>query len=131
MWKNRLKPYDILSGEDVEAIHEQAMTILEEIGVDFLHDRPRELFAKAGMAVDGMRVRFDRGFIMEMAGKTPSTFNLQARNAARTVTLGGNKVAAARWKKVLEEYPDPGIDPGIDEQLREFITKRKGEIGDD
>ena len=55
MWKNRLKPYDILSGEDVEAIHEQAMTILEEIGVDFLHDRPRELFAKAGMAVDGMR----------------------------------------------------------------------------
>ena len=34
MWKNRLKPYDLLSGEDVEAIHEQAMTILEEIGVD-------------------------------------------------------------------------------------------------
>jgi trimethylamine:corrinoid methyltransferase-like protein len=62
MWTNRLKPYDILSGEDVEAIHEQAMTIL------------------------------DRG---------------------------------------REEYPDPGIDPGVDEQLREYITKRKGEPGDD
>src|SRR6202140_5426408 len=95
MWKNRLKPYDILSGEDVEAIHEQAMTILEEIGVDFLHERPRELFAKAGMAIDGMRVRFDRAFIMEMAAKTPPTFNLQARNAARTVTLGGNNVVTA------------------------------------
>ena len=55
MWKNRLKPYDILSGEDVEAIHEQAMLILEEIGVDFLHDRARELFG--------------RGFVMEMAAK--------------------------------------------------------------
>src|SRR3979411_2067711 len=84
MGPNRLKPYDLLSGEDVEAIHEQAMTILEEIGVDFLHDRPRELFGKAGMAVDGMRARFDRGFIMEMAAKTPPTFTLQARNPLRT-----------------------------------------------
>jgi trimethylamine---corrinoid protein Co-methyltransferase len=95
MWKNRLKPYDILSGEDVEAIHEQAMTILEEIGVDFLHDRARELFGRAGMAVDGMRVRFDRAFVLEMAAKTPSTFTLQARNPARTVTLGGDNVVTA------------------------------------
>src|ERR1700682_1190256 len=84
MWKNRLKPYDILSGEDVEKIHEQAMTILEEIGVDFLHDRPRELFGKAGMAVDGMRVRFDRNFIMEMVAKTPPPFDPQAENPIRT-----------------------------------------------
>jgi trimethylamine--corrinoid protein Co-methyltransferase len=40
-------------------------------------------------------------------------------------------VAAARWKKVLEEYPDPGIDPGVDEELRELIARRKREIGDD
>src|SRR3982074_1731941 len=95
MWKNRLKPYDLLSGEEVEAIHEQAMTILEEIGVDFLHDRPRELFAKAGMAVDGMRVRFDRGFVMEMAAKTPSTFTPQARTPVGPVTRGGDNVVTA------------------------------------
>src|SRR3977135_2848936 len=95
MWKNRLKPYDILSGVYGEAIHEQAMTILEEIGVDFLHDRAREIFGAAGMAIDGMRVRFDREFVLEMAGKTPPTFNLQARNPARTVTLGGNNVVTA------------------------------------
>jgi trimethylamine:corrinoid methyltransferase-like protein len=40
-------------------------------------------------------------------------------------------VAADRWKKVLAEYPDPGIDAGIDEQLREFIAKRRLEIGND
>ena len=55
MWKNRLKPYDLLSGEDVEAIHEQAMTILEEIGVDFLHDRARDMFGKAGMKIEDNR----------------------------------------------------------------------------
>ena len=74
MWKNRLKPYDILSGEDVETIHGQAMTILEEIGIDFLHEKARDTFRSAGMAVDGDRVRFDRGFILEMVAKTPSTF---------------------------------------------------------
>ena len=49
MWKNRLQPYEILSGEEVETIHQQAMTILEEIGVDFLHPRARDLFKGAGM----------------------------------------------------------------------------------
>ena len=83
MWKNRLKPYDILTGEDVEAIHGQAMLILEEIGVDFLHERAREIFGKAGMKIDDMRVRFDREFVLEMAAKTPSTFSLQARNPIR------------------------------------------------
>jgi trimethylamine:corrinoid methyltransferase-like protein len=29
---------------------------------------------------------------------------------------------------MLAEYPDPGIDPGVDEQLREFITRRKKEL---
>ena len=95
MWKNRLTPYDLLSGEDVEKIHEQAMTILEEIGVDFLHERARELFGKAGMKVEGDRVRFDRAFILEMVAKAPATFELQARNPKRTVTLGGDNVVTA------------------------------------
>src|SRR5712672_4735007 len=95
MWKNRLKPYDLLSGEEVEAIHEQAMTILEEIGVDFLHERARQEFAKAGMKVEDMRVRFDRDFILETIAKAPETFPLQARNASRSVVLGGDNVVTA------------------------------------
>ena len=95
MWKNRLKPYDLLSGEEVEAIHEQAMTILEEIGVDFLHDRAREIFGQAGMKVEDNRVRFDRAFVMEQVAKTPATFDLQARNPARSVILGGDNVVTA------------------------------------
>src|SRR6267154_107921 len=95
MWKNRLKPYDLLSGDEVEAIHEQAMTILEEIGVDFLHDRAREIFGQAGMKVEDNRVRFDRAFVMEQVAKTPATFDLQARNPARSVILGGDNVVTA------------------------------------
>ena len=95
MWKNRLKPYDLLSGEDVEAIHEQAMTILEEIGVDFLHERARDVFKKAGMPIEDNRVRLDRAMVMEMVAKAPATFDLQARNPSRSVTLGGDNVVTA------------------------------------
>ena len=95
MWKNRFKPYDLLTGEEVEVIHEQAMTILEEIGVDFLHQRARDVFKKAGMAIDENRVRLDRAMVLEMAAKAPPMFDLQARNASRSVTLGGNNVVTA------------------------------------
>ena len=95
MWTNPFKPYDILSADQVEAIHEQAMTILEEIGVDFLHEQARDVFKREGMAIDGDRVRFDRAFVLEQAAKAPETFELQARNPVRNVILGGNHVVTA------------------------------------
>src|SRR5207302_10549290 len=95
VWKNRLKPYDLLSGDEVNTIHEQAMNILEEIGIDFLHDRARDLFQKAGMLVEDSRVRFERAFVMEQVAKTPATFELQARNPSRSVILGGDNVVTA------------------------------------
>src|SRR5438270_13808605 len=90
MWKNRLKPYDLLSKDEVNTIHEQAMTILEEIGVDFLHDGARALFQKAGMRVEENRVRFERAFVLEQGANAPARFELQPRDASRTVTLGGH-----------------------------------------
>jgi trimethylamine--corrinoid protein Co-methyltransferase len=95
MWTNRLKPYDLLSGEEVEAIHSQAMDILEEIGIDFLHEQARDLFRQAGMRVEDNRVRFERAFVLEQVAKTPATFELQARNAKRTVTIGGTHMVNA------------------------------------
>src|SRR5438445_11140723 len=95
MWKNRLKPYDLLSKDEVNTIHEQAMTILEEICVDFLHDGARQLFQKAGMRVEDNRGRFERAFVREQVAKAPETFELRARNAWRTGTLGGDNVVTA------------------------------------
>ncbi|MFI5282620.1 MAG: trimethylamine methyltransferase family protein [Candidatus Dormibacterales bacterium] len=95
MWKNRRPPLDLLSGEEVNAIHEQAMTILEEIGIDFLHERAREIFRKAGMRIEDNRVRFDRAFLLEQVAKTPAEFELQARNPARSVTIGGDNMVTA------------------------------------
>jgi trimethylamine--corrinoid protein Co-methyltransferase len=90
VWRNTLPRLDLLSGEEVELVHRHAMTILEEIGIDFLHPRALDLLRGAGMRVEDERVRFDPAWVMEQAGKAPPVFQVQARNAARTVTIGGD-----------------------------------------
>jgi len=78
-----------LTVEQEELVHEHAMRILEEIGVDVLHDQGRKLFESAGQRVEGERVRLDRTFVMEQVAKAPHTFTLHARNPANTVEVGG------------------------------------------
>ena len=34
------------------------------------------------------------------------------------------------WKQMLQSYEPPPIDPGVDEALQEFITRRKAEFPD-
>ena len=38
--------------------------------------------------------------------------------------------ANAIWKRKLQEYEDPGLDPAIDEALQEYIAMRKAEKPD-
>ena len=78
----------VLTEEQLETIHEQAMRILEEIGTDVLHDEALKLLADAGMTLDGDRVRWDRGFVMEQVAKAPASFRLRARNPERSLTVG-------------------------------------------
>jgi trimethylamine--corrinoid protein Co-methyltransferase len=81
----------VLSEEQIETIHETAMRICEEIGLDVLHDGMRQRLSAAGLSVDEQRVRFDRGFVMEQVEKAPRTFDLRARNPHNTVTVGGGE----------------------------------------
>jgi trimethylamine--corrinoid protein Co-methyltransferase len=78
-----------ITEEQEEQVHAYAMRILEEIGVDVLHERGRRVLADAGQKVEGDRVYLDRGFVMEQVAKAPHTFTLHARNPANTVEVGG------------------------------------------
>lgn len=78
----------VLSEEQIEAVHDQTMRILEDTGMDVLWEPARRLLAEHGNRVDDLRVRFDREWIMDMVGKIPSTFEVQARDPARNITVG-------------------------------------------
>ena len=46
-------------------------------------------------------------------------------------SLDAAQRANAIWKSRLASYEPPAIDPAVDEELREFVTKRKSELPDE
>ena len=86
------KPTEPLSEEGINAIHEGAMCILEDIGIAILNDEARDIFKAAGCSVDGDIVRMGRDFIMEMLSKAPETWTLTPRNPDRQITVGGKYI---------------------------------------
>ncbi|MEL6607815.1 MAG: trimethylamine methyltransferase family protein [Pseudomonadota bacterium] len=90
--ENTDRPTEPLTDEGVAAIHDGAMRILEEIGIEFYNEEGREILRKAGCIVDGDNIRMGRDFVMEMVARAPSTFTLTPRNPDRTLTVGGNSL---------------------------------------
>ncbi|MFK7754124.1 MAG: trimethylamine methyltransferase family protein [Sedimentitalea sp.] len=89
---NTDRPTEPLSEAGVAAIHDGAMRILEEIGVEFLNPEAIKILKQAGCSVEGQLVKMDRDFVMEMVGKAPSTFSLTPRNLDRTLQVGGKHI---------------------------------------
>ena len=75
------------SDDQVEAIHDAALTILEEIGVRVLHDPARAALAGAGADIRGTQVHFDRDMVMAAVRSAPAQFTLTSPRG--TVEIGG------------------------------------------
>ena len=86
---NHDRPIEPLPPEGVQAIHDGAMRILEEIGIEFLNEEALGLFRQAGATVAGTNVRMGRDFVMEMVGRAPETFTVTPRNPDRALPVGG------------------------------------------
>ncbi|MEL6101050.1 MAG: trimethylamine methyltransferase family protein, partial [Pseudomonadota bacterium] len=81
-----------LTEEGVQAIHDGAMRILEELGIEILNDEAVEVFRQAGCIIEGSNVRMGRDMVMEMIAKAPSQFTLTPRNLDRTLTVGDGSI---------------------------------------
>ena len=46
----------------------------------------------------------------------------------RMLSYTADQQATGEWKRLLESYEDPGIDPAIDAELQEYIVRRRSEI---
>lgn len=89
--RRHFKPIEILSTDHLMAIHDTALTILEEIGMKVLSERARALYAQGGADVEtgSDRVRFGRAMVMDWLARAPDSFTLAARDPAKTVKVGG------------------------------------------
>ncbi len=80
---------ELLDAEGVEKIHDMAMRIIEEIGVDFRDAETIDIWRRAGADVTGERVRASREMLMELIATAPSEYLHHARNPERSVRVGG------------------------------------------
>lgn len=89
---NHDRPTEPMPPEGVQAIHDGAMCILEEIGIEYLNTEALDLFRKAGARVEGTNVRVGRDWVMEMLGHAPAEFTITPRNPERTIPIGGRHI---------------------------------------
>jgi trimethylamine--corrinoid protein Co-methyltransferase len=88
-------PTEIVSADELQAIHEAALTVMEEIGLDVLHEEARDLLRREGaeMVAGSERVQFPRGLVDSKIGLAPRQVTLHARNPARDLVIGGDHLA--------------------------------------
>ena len=91
----RYRPVDVVSTDELEAIHQASLRVLAEIGMDLLDPDAREILRRAGAEVEAgsQRVRFDPAMVEERIRTAPAEFTLHARNPAYDVRLGGDWMA--------------------------------------
>ncbi len=92
MFENRMPRYEILSEDAIAVLDKGWRRIVSEIGVQFAKPEAVELFAAAGQKIDGEVVYLDPDFVLAQVALAPSEFDVQARNPANSVHIGGNNM---------------------------------------
>ena len=92
--RNPYPPIEVATEEQIEAIHDASMRILEEIGMDFLHKQALDILSFGGAEVTSgtQRVRFDRGMVEEVMASVPESFTLHARNPEHDLTIATGSI---------------------------------------
>src|SRR6204780_3864639 len=94
---NPFAPMKVFSDDQVAAIHEAALVMLEKQGMKVLSADARALYRKAGAEVDeaAQNVRLDRELIAASLASAPRDITLHAVDPQRHVPLASPSVAFA------------------------------------
>lgn len=92
--RTSLPAVPILGEDQLETIHQASLRILEEVGVEFMGERARELFRQAGAEVDEAsgRVRLAPELVATALESAPAEFTLTPRNPDNRMEFGGNSI---------------------------------------
>jgi trimethylamine--corrinoid protein Co-methyltransferase len=93
-FNRNFKPLEILTEGQIESIHQGTLNVLQEVGVQILHDRALELFRQNDCLVDldEKRVRIPPSVVEECIQRSPSSFRVKAREPKNDLLVGGNRV---------------------------------------
>ncbi len=91
---NPYRPIEALGADDLDAIHDASMRILEEIGLEILSESALALYEQDGARVDwdAQRVYLDRDQVMRRIASVPAEFTLHAPNPERNRLIGRNAI---------------------------------------
>ena len=106
MFINKMPRYDILSAESMATLDKGWKRILTEIGIEFMKPEALDLFRKAGQRVEGDTVFLDPEFVLEQIAQVPREFDMQARNHANDVHIGGDHMV------ISSDYGSPFVRAG-------------------
>ena len=106
MFVNKMPRYNILSDDAVATLERGWKRIVSELGVEFVLPEAREYFERAGQRVEGDNVFLDPEFVLEQVAKAPREFDVQARNPANNVHIGGDNMV------FLSVYGPPFVRQG-------------------
>ena len=77
-------PQTIFSADEVAAIHDTALRVLEELGMKILLSEAREIFSKAGARVQDDMVFVGRDIVAAALETAPSSIPISAINPAKS-----------------------------------------------
>lgn len=118
------QPTNLVSEDELEAIHRASLRVLKEIGIEVLHEEAREIMRRHGADVraDTARVHFDPDMVLELVAHCPSEFTLHARNPAHDLGFGGNNLVLAQMASAPNcSDMDGGRRPGNQADYRNFL----------
>lgn len=93
MFRNRMPHYEVLSADAMATLDKGWRRLVTELGVEFMSQRALDLLAAEGQKVEGNNVKFDPDWILAQVAKAPREFDLQARNPANNIHIGGDAMA--------------------------------------
>src|SRR4030065_2790998 len=93
------KPYEILSNEEVEIIHQGSLEVLSETGMTVAHEQSRKILEDGGCIVDREKhlVKFPTAIVEWAIAQCPHSFLVRARKPEFTLNLGGDAVYFASF----------------------------------
>jgi trimethylamine---corrinoid protein Co-methyltransferase len=93
MFRNQMPRYEILSQDAIAVLERGWRRIVSEVGIQFAKPEAIELFKAAGQSVEDDVVKLDPDFVLEQVALAPAEFDVQARNPANNVHVGGDQMA--------------------------------------